>query len=154
MYRVDTKKAIEGHAARQTNSQQGALSEAAEEIINRPVDSTLSGAVIVGVAQVVEALLLAVLGYVIQALYVTSDQDSFYIPVILASVLVANILFNALNAHRIAIYRKIASQLGRVLAGWTIALTMLLVGVFFFKASDLVSRVRGADCGIALRPPG
>jgi Undecaprenyl-phosphate glucose phosphotransferase len=141
MYRVDTKKAIEGHAARQTNSQQGALSEAAEEIINRPVDSTLSGAVIVGVAQVVETLLLAVLGYVIQALYVTSDQDSFYIPVILASVLVANILFNALNAHRIAIYRKIASQLGRVLAGWTIALTMLLVGVFFFKASDLVSRV-------------
>ncbi len=141
MYRVDPKKAIEEHASRQDASIYARLSAKAEEIIAAPVERTLSGAVIAGVAQIVEALLLALLGYGIHAAYVEPPQDGFYIPVILASVLVANIAFNGTRSHRIAIYRTVVSQIGRVLGAWAGVMLVLTVGIFFFKAGDLVSRV-------------
>jgi Undecaprenyl-phosphate glucose phosphotransferase len=141
MYRVDPKKAIEEHASRQDASGDASLSAKAEEIVAAPVEPTLSGAVIAGVAQIVEALLLAVLGYGIHAAYVEPPQDGFYIPVILASVLVANIAFNGARSHRIAVYRTTMSQIGRVLGAWSGVMLVLMVGIFFFKAGDLVSRV-------------
>ena len=141
MYRVDPKKAIEEHASRQDASGGIRLSAKAEEIIAAPVDRTLSGAVVVGVAQIVEALLLALLGYGIHAAYVEPPQDGFYIPVILASVLVANIAFNGVRSHRVTVYRTLVSQIGRVLGAWAGVMLVLMVGIFFFKAGDLVSRV-------------
>ena len=141
MYRVDPQKAIEEHASRHDEAGTVPLSTKAEEIIAAPVEPTLSGAVIAGVAQIVEAVLLALLGYGIHAVYVEPPQDSFYIPVILASVLVANIAFNAARAHRITVYRTHVSQIGRVLGAWLGVMLLLMVGIFFFKAGDLVSRV-------------
>jgi Undecaprenyl-phosphate glucose phosphotransferase len=141
MYRVDPKKAIEEHASRQDAFGGVRLSAKAEEIIAAPVDRTLSGAVVVGVAQIVEALLLALLGYGIHAAYVEPPQDAFYIPVILASVLVANIAFNGVRSHRVTVYRTLVSQIGRVLGAWAGVMLVLMVGIFFFKAGDLVSRV-------------
>jgi Undecaprenyl-phosphate glucose phosphotransferase len=141
MYRVDPKKAIEEHASRSDASGDARLSAKAEEIIAAPVDRTLSGAVISGFAQIVEALLLALLGYGIHAAYVEPRQDGFYIPVILATVLVANIAFNGTRSHRIAVYRTAVSQIGRVLGAWVGVMLVLMVGIFFFKAGDLVSRV-------------
>ncbi|MHA6298945.1 undecaprenyl-phosphate glucose phosphotransferase [Devosia sp. CAU 1758] len=141
MYRVDPKKAIEDHASRPDVSDLIRLSAKAEEIIAAPVDRTLSGAVIVGVAQIVEALLLALLGYAIHVAYIEPPQDGFYIPVILASALVANIAFNAARSHRIIVYRSHVSQIGRVLGAWAGVMMLLMVGIFFFKAGDLVSRV-------------
>ncbi len=141
MYRVDPKKAIEEHASRQDASGDTRLSAKAEEIIAAPVEPTLSGAVIAGVAQIVEALLLGLLGYGIHAAYVEPPQDGFYIPVILATVLVANIAFNGTRSHRIAVYRTAVSQIGRVLGAWVGVMLVLMVGIFFFKAGDLVSRV-------------
>ncbi len=113
----------------------------AETIIAAPVDRTLSGAVISGVAQIIEAALLAALGYGIHAIYVGPGQDVFYIPVILAAVLVANIVFNAVRAHRIAAYRTSLSQVGRVIGAWSAVMIILTAGLFFFKAGDMVSRV-------------
>ncbi|ODT67680.1 MAG: undecaprenyl-phosphate glucose phosphotransferase [Pelagibacterium sp. SCN 63-23] len=142
MFRVDPEKAIANHASRAQAPESGKqLSPQAEEIINRPMERTLSGAVIVGVAQVVEALLLAVLGYGIHEAYVEPGRDSFYLLIIGAVALAANITFNAARAHRIATYRTLNGQISRVLAGWTIVMVALTVGLFFFKASDLVSRV-------------
>ncbi|MBJ3785456.1 undecaprenyl-phosphate glucose phosphotransferase [Devosia sediminis] len=141
MYRVDPRKAIEGHASRQGGSDDRPLSPKAEVIIAAPVDSTLSGPVIAGVVQIVEAALLALLGYGIHAAYVEPPQDAFYIPVVLATVLIANIAFNAARSHRIAVYRTVVSQVGRVLGAWAGVMLVLLVGIFFFKAGDLVSRV-------------
>jgi Undecaprenyl-phosphate glucose phosphotransferase len=141
MYRVDPQKAIEEHASRPDAADSSTLSGKAEEIIAAPVDTTLSGAVIAGVVQIVEALLLAILGYGIHAAYVEPRQDAFYIPVILATALVANIAFNAARSHRITVYRTITSQIGRVLGAWMGVMLVLLVGIFFFKAGDLVSRV-------------
>ena len=143
MFRVDPKKAIEDHASRQTapGPGQARLSPLAEEIIRRPVEWAYSGAVIAGVVQIVEALLLAALGFAIQAAYVEGGEASFYVPVILAAVLLANILFNAARAHRITAYRTLVGQIGRVLAAWGAVMVVLTVGIFFFKAGDMVSRV-------------
>jgi Undecaprenyl-phosphate glucose phosphotransferase len=80
------------------------------------------------------------LGYAIFQSYVAGDAR-FYIPVILAAVLVANILMNVAGTHKIAAYRTGVLQIGRVLAAWSAVLIILATGIFFFKASDMVSRI-------------
>jgi Undecaprenyl-phosphate glucose phosphotransferase len=143
MFRVDTKQAMQAHASRQAAAGEPGrtLSRQAEAIIAAPVERRVSGAVVAGVAQVVEATLLAALGYGIYEFYVELGQHAFYIPVIMASCLLANVLFNAGRTHRISAYRTVFSQTGRVLIGWTVVMTVLTVGIFFFKAADLFSRV-------------
>ncbi|MVS97935.1 undecaprenyl-phosphate glucose phosphotransferase [Devosia marina] len=141
MFRVDPKKAFEDHASRNLAAGDTRLSDSAERIIAAPVERTLSGAVVAGIAQIIEAALLALLGYGIHLAYVEPRQDGFYIPVILASVLIANIAFNAVRSHRITAYRTVLSQTGRVLGAWAGVMLILTVGLFFFKASDMVSRV-------------
>jgi Undecaprenyl-phosphate glucose phosphotransferase len=143
MYRVDPKQAVLEHVSKQANAGESgrSLSDQAEAIIAAPVERSISGAVVVGVAQLFEALLLAVLGYGIYAGFGEMSQPAVDIPVILASCLLANVLFNAAGAHRIAAYRTTANQIGRVLIAWTLVMTVLTVGIFFFKAGDLSSRV-------------
>ncbi|WP_375450341.1 undecaprenyl-phosphate glucose phosphotransferase [uncultured Devosia sp.] len=142
MYRVDPKQAVLDHVSRQPESgnAEGPLSPQAEAIIARPAERGYSGAVIVGIAQIIEAMLLAGLGYAIYDVYVQVGDPAFYVPVILAACLLANVLFNAARTHRIVAYRRQFAQLGRVLAGWTMVMALLTIGLFFFKASDLVSR--------------
>lgn len=143
MYRVDPKQAVLDHVSKQTAAGESGrpLSAEAEAIIAAPVERNVSGAVVVGVAQVIEAVLLAALGYGIYEYYVELGQPAFYVPVILASCLLANVLFNAGRTHRIASYRTLLNQLGRVLVAWTLVMTVLTVGIFFLKAGDLFSRV-------------
>jgi Undecaprenyl-phosphate glucose phosphotransferase len=143
MYRVDPKQAVLEHVTKQTEGGEARrlLSNEAEALIAAPVERSFSGAVVAGVAQVVEAVLLAALGYGIYEYYVSLGQPAFYVPVILASCLLANVLFNAARTHRIAAYRTVFNQIGRVLIGWTLVMTVLTVGIFFFKAGDLFSRV-------------
>jgi Undecaprenyl-phosphate glucose phosphotransferase len=143
MFRLDPRQAIIDHVATRAAPapNASALSKAAERIIAMPLERTISGSVVVGLAQGIEALLLAALGFAIYRLYVGGGQDVFYLPVIMSSVLLANIFFNAALTHRIASYRTLASQVGRVLAAWSIVLVLLSGAVFFFKASDLLSRV-------------
>ncbi|MGV8833340.1 MAG: undecaprenyl-phosphate glucose phosphotransferase [Devosia sp.] len=143
MFRVDPKQAMLDHAAKQSAAGPAdrKLSPQAEAIIAAHKERTISGALVVGVAQVVEAVLLGALGYGIYAFYVELWQPSFYVPVILASCLLANVLFNAARSHRITAYRSIMNQTSRVLAGWTLVMVVLAVGIFFFKAGDIFSRV-------------
>ncbi|KQX42951.1 undecaprenyl-phosphate glucose phosphotransferase [Devosia sp. Root436] len=143
MYRVDPKQAVLEHVSKQSaaDEKERRLSDQAEAIIAAPAERSISGAVVVGLAQVAEAVLLAALGYGIYEYYVELGQPAFYIPVILAACLLANVLFNAARAHRIAAYRTVFNQIGRVLIGWTLVMTVLTVGIFFFKAADLFSRV-------------
>lgn len=143
MLRLDPKQAVLEHiAGTQPPGPQGRiLSEAAEGVVSRPSEPTYSASVIVGVVQVIEALMLATLGYAIYQAYVGGGEDGFYIPVILASVLLANICLNMAQSHRISVYRSVVRQTGRTLAAWSLVMIILSVGAFFFKASDLVSRV-------------
>jgi len=142
MFRLDPKQAVLDHVAAQNAARNGpvVLSEAARQVIARPVEPTYSGAVIAGVAQAIEAVLLGVLGMSIHALYVSHDQP-FYALLTLMTVAIANILLNGARTHRVAFYRTLPKQLFRVLAAWSLAFTIIAVGVVLFKASDMVSRV-------------
>src|SRR5690606_6232441 len=53
----------------------------------------------------------------------------------------ANIAFNLARTHRMPAYRTVTKQLLRILGGWTAVMFIVMVGLFLFKASDLVSRV-------------
>jgi len=143
MYRVDPKQAVLEHAAKRAAAGEPGrrLAPEAEAIIAEPVERSLSGAVVVGIAQAVEAAMLAILGYGIYGSYVEPDEHAYYIPVILAACLLANVLFNAGRTHRITAYRSGLFQLSRVLIGWTLVMTVLAVSIFLFKASDVFSRV-------------
>ncbi|MDB5614829.1 MAG: undecaprenyl-phosphate glucose phosphotransferase [Devosia sp.] len=143
MYRVDPNQAVLDHVSKQTAAGESGrqLLPQAEAIIAAPVERRISGAVVAGVAQVVEAALLGLLGYGIYEFYVEIGHPAFYVPVILASCLLANVLFNAVRAHRIAAYRMVFTQLGQVLVAWTVVMTILTVGLFLLKAGDNVSRV-------------
>ncbi|HHY50323.1 MAG TPA: undecaprenyl-phosphate glucose phosphotransferase [Alphaproteobacteria bacterium] len=142
MFRLDPKQALLDHVAAQAAARNGpaVLSETAKRIIAAPIERTYSGAVIVGIAQAIEALLLATLGFAIHSAYVAAD-GGLYISIILGAVIAANVAFNAAKTHRIAAYRTLAMQMGRVLAAWSVIFTVIAVGVFLFKASDYVSRV-------------
>lgn len=139
MYRVDPKQAVLEHVSKQAAASEAgrSLSDQAEAIIAAPVERRVSGAVVAGVAQVVESTLLTVLGYGIYAFSAELGSPTFYVPVILASSLLANVLFNAAGAHRIASYRTAFNQIARVLIGWTLLIAVLAAGIYFFKAGDL-----------------
>lgn len=143
MFRVDPKQAIADHAARKPegNADGTTLSAAAADIAARPVERTYSGTIIVGVAQVIEAAALVLLGYGIHAAYVPSGQEGFYLLVVLGAVLATNIGLNLLRAHRITTYRRVVGQFGRVLAVWLSVMAVVTASIFFFKAGELVSRV-------------
>ncbi|SFZ82236.1 Undecaprenyl-phosphate glucose phosphotransferase [Devosia enhydra] len=140
MFSLDPRKTAAEHIVAGPSSDSN-LSEAARQIIAKPADATLSASVVVGLAQAIEALLIGTLGWAIYESYVRGQDDSFYVPVIFAAVLVANILFNVVRTHRIAAYRTVVQQSGRVLAAWTLVILLIGTAVFFFRAQDQVSRV-------------
>jgi Undecaprenyl-phosphate glucose phosphotransferase len=140
MFRLDPTQAVLNHVA-SGGAAAGSLSPRAQAIIAAPVEPSYSGSVIAGVAQLIEALLLATLGFAIFAAYVEAGQATVYLPMIVAATLAANVLFNAARTHRIASYRTSFQQIGRVLAMWSVVFTLLAVGLYLLKASDMVSRV-------------
>jgi Undecaprenyl-phosphate glucose phosphotransferase len=140
MFRLDPTQAVLNHVA-SGGAAAGSLSTRAQAIIAAPVEPSYSGSVIAGAAQLIEALLLATLGFAIFAAYVEAGQATIYLPMIVAATLAANVLFNAARTHRIVSYRTSFQQIGRVLAMWSVVFTLLAVGLYLLKASDMVSRV-------------
>jgi Undecaprenyl-phosphate glucose phosphotransferase len=139
MFRLDPKQAVLSHV-RKAGSTDGVLGADAQAIIAAPIEPNYSSAVIVGVAQAVEALLIATLGFAIFASYVEPGQQAIYLPTILVTTLVANVLLNAARTHRIAAYRTVMQQTGRVLAAWSLVFIVMMTLVFLFKSSELLSR--------------
>ncbi len=141
MFRLDAKQAVLDHVARKSAGAPGELGPEAQAIVAAPMEASYSGAVIIGIAQAIEALLLATLGFAIFAIYVEPGQQSIYLPTILLTTLVANVLFNAARTHRIAAYRTALAQTARVLAAWSFLFVVLMTAAFLLKSSELVSRV-------------
>lgn len=144
MLRLDPKQAIVDHVnsggGRRKRSRGGKLSDLAEAIAAKPVPKTMSGVVISGVVQFVEALILTVIGFAIYVAYVEGGSPELYAFVILGSVALANLFFNIAQTHRIAAYRTKVHQTARSLAAWSTVFVLIMIGAFFFKASDLLSR--------------
>ncbi|WP_127142727.1 undecaprenyl-phosphate glucose phosphotransferase [Pelagibacterium montanilacus] len=140
MFRVDTKQAVIDHMSG-TGSPGGKLSDAAEGIASQPVESGYSHKVVAGVAQLIEAGVLFVIGMAIFALYLNFNQPELYIPLALGTTLLANIAFNVARTHSIAAYRTLYLQSLRVLLGWALVILLVVAALYAFKAGELVSRV-------------
>lgn len=144
MYRVEPKQAVLDHVAKQSapdEVRQG-LSPRAEAIIAAPVEHGLSGQVLSGFAQVLEAVLLGILGFAIYESYVELDrgQPEFYVPIIMGVCVLANIFLNIARTHRIAAYRKLFTQLSRVIAAWGTVIVIAAVSIYLLKIGQHVSR--------------
>ncbi|MCD7060809.1 undecaprenyl-phosphate glucose phosphotransferase [Pelagibacterium xiamenense] len=141
MFRVDPRQAAADHIESGRTAGASALSPLAEEIASRPVEEGYSHAVLSGVAQLIEAGLLALIGVGIFLWYLPLGEALFYVPLIAGSVLLANVSFNLARTHRIVAYRTLFKQTLRVLIGWSAVFLVLMTGLYFFKAGDMVSRV-------------
>ena len=84
MFRLDPKQAVLDHVARKPRRGPGELGPEAQAIVAAPIEASYSGAVIIGIAQAIEALLLATLGFAIFATYVEPGQQAIYLPTIAA----------------------------------------------------------------------
>src|SRR3569623_379847 len=126
MFRLDPTQAVLSHVARKIASGPTKLSTEAQQIVDAPIEPSFSSVVIVGVAQLIEALLLATLGFAVFASYIDTSQSFIYIPTIGLATLFANILFNATRTHRIVSYRTVMQQPGRLLADWTVPIIKLM----------------------------
>jgi Undecaprenyl-phosphate glucose phosphotransferase len=141
MFRLDPKQAVLDHVARHSSAEGTSLSPEALDVAGKPLERSYSSQVIVGIAQAIEALLLATLGFAIFATYVEPGQAAIYLPTIAVTVIATNVVLNLAGTHRISTYRSFVQQMGRVLAGWSAVFIALMTLAFLFKGSDLVSRV-------------
>ncbi len=142
MFRIDTRQVILDHATGNTTAGDGrSLTQAAQHIVSRPFERSLSAPVIVGVAQLLEATLLFAVGIAIYYVYVGGGGDTFYYPATLGAVVLSNVLLSTARTHTISAYRSRLHQIGRALAAWSVTFMVLLGVVFFLKIQDQVSRV-------------
>jgi len=141
MFRLDPAQAVLSHVARKSAGHSVDLSPEAKAIISAPAETSYPIAVVTGLAQAIEAMLLVTLGFGIFTSYVEPGQGFIYIPTILLVVLFANVLFNAAHTHRITAYRTFVQQTGRVLAAWSAVFVILIALVFLLKGGEAISRV-------------
>ncbi|RDE08962.1 undecaprenyl-phosphate glucose phosphotransferase [Pelagibacterium lacus] len=141
MYRVDPKEAVLSHLDKPGGERASTLSSRAEAFMRAHIQPGLSHKVVSGVAQIVEAGALLILGIGIYAYYLAFTDAGIYLPLILGMVLAANIAFNIARTHRIASYRTQFAQIWRVLAGWSGVFATALVVLFVLKAGESISRV-------------
>ena len=132
MFHINTQSALHNHV-NQRETSAPTLSPRAEEIISAPTDVGYSGAVIAGIAQIFETILTTSIGFAIYWIYVGPGSENLYLPIILASCLLANLLFNIAQTHRLRAYRTPVWQIARVLAVWSGVIALLAIGLFFFK---------------------
>jgi len=143
MFRLDPKKTIHEHISAGSDGPKKdvKLSKIALEVVNKPVEKSISSSVIIGITQLLESLMLAALGLAIYWAYVDVGNNALYVPVILGASLAANIIFNMARTHSIWIYRTGLRQNARLLAAWSVAFLMIVFLAFLLKISDQVSRV-------------
>ena len=142
MFRIDTRQVILDHANGSATTERGqTLTDAARNVLAKPFERSLSGPVIVGIAQFVEALIFIATGFGIYFGYVGGGDEHFYLPAIFGTAIFANILTNTTHTHTISAYRTRTFQIGRALATWSVTFVVLLGVVFFLKIQQDVSRV-------------
>ncbi len=143
MFHLDPKTTIHEHFSAEIspNKEKVELSDLAKWAIEQPVKKTISSAVVVGVSQAVEALLLLCIGFAIYWSYVETPNNQLYVPVIVIATISANVMFNLARTHSMWIYRTGLHQAGRLLAAWSMVFVLIALVAFLLKISDQVSRV-------------
>jgi Undecaprenyl-phosphate glucose phosphotransferase len=139
MFRLDPKQAVIDHVSnRKAPKALGSLSALAAEVAARPVERGYSAAVIAGLAQATEALLLAAAGF---ALFTAMGGDSLvHVLTTLGVTAVAEVISTYMRIHRIAAYRTGVWQLWRSALAWSVAITLLYGATMLLDASGVLNR--------------
>jgi len=141
MYRIDPKEVVsEIVGARQQAVEESSLSKLAKKIASEPIESAMSSKIIVGVIQGIEFLLLATLGLLVYATYVSDGDILHYIGLIIGTVSISLFGQNIVNNHTIQKYRSTFTQIGRAVGVWGVAILTIVAGLFLFKLSESFSR--------------
>jgi Undecaprenyl-phosphate glucose phosphotransferase len=139
MFRLDPKQAVIDHVAnRKAQAAGGELGPLAAEIASRPVERGYSAAVITGLAQGIEALLLAVPGF---ALFIIMGGDPMvHVLTTLGVIAVTGVIATYMRVHRIAAYRTGLQQLWRSVLAWTLSITLLYGAALLLDGSGVLNR--------------
>jgi len=142
MYRVDAKEVVtEIVGTRQKAVAASSLSRRAKEIASESTDRAMSSKIIVGVVQVVEMVLLAVIGIVVCLTYIPEANLLNYVLLSFGASGVAMFGQNLVKNHTIQKYRTTLRQTSRALIVWASTMLLVIAAIFLLKLSDEFSRV-------------
>jgi Undecaprenyl-phosphate glucose phosphotransferase len=139
MFRLDPKQAVLDHVnTGAKRAEPSELSPLAIEIAARPVEPTYSPAVVVGVAQGFEAVLLLLAGFWLMAL--GGGDPLLHAVAIIGVVALAHVGLTLAGMHRIAAFRTVTVQIWKSVAAWTGAFAVLALLVLVFDGGEALSR--------------
>ena len=140
MFHLDPQQAVLEHVAQPPKAKLAPprLSDLAAALADQPIAPTYSSAVVAGVAQVTETVLLIVTGV---ALFGSSGGDTLLsVVTTLGVVAVAQAFIGMLRLQGIAAYRLGLSQLWKAALGWTAAFALLGGLVLLYDSGHALSR--------------
>ncbi len=139
MFRLDPKQAVIDHVAnRKTQGAATELGPLAAEVAGRPVEPGYSAAVIAGLAQAIEAAILAATGL---AIFIAMGGDPMvHVLTTLGAVALTEVLATYMRIHRIAAYRTGIQQLWRSVLAWSVAITLLYGAALLLDGSGVLNR--------------
>lgn len=139
MFRLDPKQAVIAHVsagkAPERKSKLGAL---ALELAAKPVEPVYSAAVIAGVAQALEAMLLIVVGLTLHA--TLGGDPLVHVLTCFGGVALAEAFLGYLRVHRIASYRSLFEQIWRSMLGWSISIVLVYGATTVLDPAGVLNR--------------
>ena len=106
--------------------------------------SSVSPVVVRGLVRLADFAVVAITGLVIAVLYINETyvaQNPRYIAAILATSLVTVLSFELLGLYGQRVFSSFVKKMPSVVLGWSLAFTILIVGIFLLKIGADVSRV-------------
>ncbi len=119
------------------------LSPAALAVTNQKVRTAYSPVVIVGVARIVDFVLLSVTGIALYLGYVarSSGFSWEYVGAILAMTATAVLCFQSSDIYQVQIFRGTLRQMTRMISAWAFVFLLFISASFFAKLGNEVSRL-------------
>lgn len=139
MYRFDPQQAVESHVNKSAETKAASdLHSLMREVAEQPAGQLVPPAIITGLGQAVEALLLALAGFAFSLVY---DGDRLLnVLVILVVTIGAEMLISKARQHTIAAYRTLLRQIGITGLAWSGALALLTILNLLFDRDEAMSR--------------
>ncbi len=139
MFRLDPKQAVIDHvASRKAQATPVELGPLAAEIAARPVEPAYSAAVIAGLAQASESLVLAVVGL---TLYLALGGDPMvHVLTTVGVIAVTEVIATYMRIHRVAAYRSSLRQLWLAALARSVSITLLFGAAMLLDGSGVLNR--------------
>lgn len=136
------------------NIEAGELGDEARRVASQLTDDNVSPRVLAGLVRLLDFVLVSALGFLVYLFYVRpleltdgvalvdlSSIDLRYALISASGGALAVIFLQAADSYGLGTLRQMSRQLGRLLAAWTFVFMVFAITAFFFKQSEMLSRV-------------